>query len=300
MTFRQIEYALELSKTLSFSKAAEALYISQPALSRQIQNLEQELGVTLFERTRQGLLLTKAGALFCQDMRLVCSRANETISRVRNCNGVYSDTLRIGLPDHFRKKELADNIKAFMKKYPEILLDIQCIKGSGRLDAFLRRELDVIFFPTRALEKASGVTTEVCRRSHIYCVVDSENPLAEKKYLHSEELAGQRVFIHANTPIAELARAQERLISTVPVNVQPCGNLDVALFWLSLGEGVALVPGFCYSSFQGFAWIPYDFKQTVDYSIACHKDDTREAVRFLTGLVLDSWNRLEAQPDVIV
>ena len=64
MKFIQIEYFLELEKQKSFSKAAEALFISQPALSLQISSLENELGVRLFERMTEGVFLTESGRVF--------------------------------------------------------------------------------------------------------------------------------------------------------------------------------------------------------------------------------------------
>lgn len=69
MTQSQITYFLTVADTLSFSKAAAALFVSQPAVSKQVSLLEEELGLTLFDRTRQGVFLTEAGRLFSELFR---------------------------------------------------------------------------------------------------------------------------------------------------------------------------------------------------------------------------------------
>ena len=91
MTLTQVLYALAVARYLNFSRAADSLFVSQPALSLQIKNLEKELGYDLFVRTPHGILLTELGEQFCRDARAVALSSESTayvlgVSDIRFCD----------------------------------------------------------------------------------------------------------------------------------------------------------------------------------------------------------------------
>lgn len=83
MDIRQIEYFIAVADSLSFTKASEILYVSQPALSKQVSSLEEELGVTLLERTKRSVLLTPAGALFLQKAKELLLHKDSIVAMTR-------------------------------------------------------------------------------------------------------------------------------------------------------------------------------------------------------------------------
>ena len=96
MTQSQIKYFLAVAQEMSFSKAAESLYVSQPAVSRQVAQLEQELGVPLFIRTNQEILITEAGQEFQRFFSEGQRAFLELVERMRNTSGSLQGTLNIG------------------------------------------------------------------------------------------------------------------------------------------------------------------------------------------------------------
>ena len=84
MTTKRVDCALELSHTLNFSRAAENLFISQPALTYQIQYLENEIGFRLFERTGKGADLTPAGARSCTELRRIRTELKAAVEQRQN------------------------------------------------------------------------------------------------------------------------------------------------------------------------------------------------------------------------
>ena len=98
MTTKQMDCALELSHTLNFSRAAENLFISQPALTYQIQCLENEIGFRLFERTGKGADLTPAGARFCTELRRIRTELKAAVEQGQNMSSQYSEALHVCIP----------------------------------------------------------------------------------------------------------------------------------------------------------------------------------------------------------
>ncbi|MBR1812677.1 MAG: LysR family transcriptional regulator [Lachnospiraceae bacterium] len=300
MTFKQIEYALELAGTLSFRAAAERCYISQPAFSRQIQTLEEEIGVSLFERTGKGVRLTAAGELFCQEMRQISRQANTVITRVKNYGGKHQGILRIGPPDYFTKDLLRKIVEPLLEQYPNLLVEFPPFHGHDRVDRFLKNQLDVIFFPARAFEGIPGICYKIYKKSCIYCVVNKDDELAEKKQICAMDLSGKQVYINSGKVLEELAQEQDRLLATIPIQSVLCETYPEAELWISMKKGVALVPGFCHNDDDSLVWIPYEGAPTIDYAIAWHEEDHREELEALVRQVCSVYEMLAEEPGRII
>ncbi len=98
MDTKQIDYILELAQTKNFNRAAENLFISQPALTYQIKAIESEIGFTLFERSPRGAVLTPAGEQFCVTLRNIRSEFKRAVEQGQNFSTHYRTNITIGLP----------------------------------------------------------------------------------------------------------------------------------------------------------------------------------------------------------
>ncbi|MEX2804947.1 LysR family transcriptional regulator [Streptococcus sp. H31] len=96
MDFQKLDLFLHLAETLNFSTTADALHISQPAVSKAIQNLEDELGFQLFQRGRRYVRLTESGKSFYEDCKHITANMNLAINRARNISQRLSSSLAIG------------------------------------------------------------------------------------------------------------------------------------------------------------------------------------------------------------
>lgn len=146
MTQSQISYFLTVSKTLSFSKAAVALSVSQPAVSKQVSLLEEELGMTLFDRTRQGVFLTESGRLFNALFQDYINRFHETMEEARQINRALEAVVRIGCSEDFHLSQFYADVQAFFAaRYPNIRLELSSLTEeelppllkSGQIDLVL-------------------------------------------------------------------------------------------------------------------------------------------------------------------
>ncbi|MFV4951587.1 LysR family transcriptional regulator [Lactobacillus delbrueckii] len=119
MDLRQLEVFINLAESLNYSKTAENLHLSQPAVSRIIQRIEGEVGVTLFYRNHREVKLTKNGKLFCDDSKSLTNSYNKALQRTRNSFNREQSNLTIGITDTpLEQAILPEMIKAFHREYP--------------------------------------------------------------------------------------------------------------------------------------------------------------------------------------
>ena len=290
MNTKQLDLVLDLSRTLSYRKTAANMFISQPALTHQIKSLEAELGVQLFQRSTQGVQLTPAGELFCKEMTHILQRTREAVATVRNCSASgYSQTLRAGISATRTFEANRETIRRFLGDYPDVMLELyQERSGENRLNAFLRNEIDVVFYVSESIPENPGISKLKLFDSEIYCVVPSEHRLASKQLIRPEDLAHECIMLHHEQKpwsiLSPLQHAQELLISHVPVTSRLCCNAETALLLISAVQGAALMPGFCYRSDSRFAWIKYDYDGTIPMSLAWHSADQRDFVSGFIGI----------------
>ena len=116
MTTKSLEYFLVVVKHLNISKAAKELFISQPALSKQISQLEAELGVSLFDRTKHSLKLTHAGEVLLSETNELFKKQDELRQRVRAAGNVSEDALRLCHMPGALNYHVADILAQFQEK----------------------------------------------------------------------------------------------------------------------------------------------------------------------------------------
>lgn len=197
MNILQLIYALEIAKHKSISKAAEALYVSQPAVSHQIQNLEKELCVPLFKRTSHGVKLTDAGEIFCQKAADVIAPWNElqkTMTRY-NKNSMESSaiSLNIWLGTIVRSNNYFEQIVEFFDKRPGI--DAHFLSDMGgtinSYEALSKKEIDIAIDRIPPAYMASDIENYYIadifhEKAHV--LIRRTHPLADRLSITAEDL----------------------------------------------------------------------------------------------------------------
>src|SRR5438309_598093 len=122
VTFRQLEYAVAVADTLGFHKAAARCHVSQPALSAQIKELEQSLGVALFERNRRTVLVTAAGERILERARRILRDMGELGQTAAQLRDPFAGTLRLGVIPTIAPYLLPEVTPGLSKKWPKLKL----------------------------------------------------------------------------------------------------------------------------------------------------------------------------------
>lgn len=186
MELRQLRYFVKTAETLNFSDAAKALNVAQSTLSQQIRQLEDELGVRLFERTTHSICLTEAGEAMLPAASRTIHDAEQCADRIRDLRLLRDGILRIGVTYSF-SPILTEVLLGFMNEYPGIKLAV-CYKPMAELMELLaKREVDFVlaFKPTHPV---ADVESHILFQNSLAAVVGHNHPLASKKSVTLEDL----------------------------------------------------------------------------------------------------------------
>lgn len=133
MELRHLRYYLAVAEALNFTKAAALLRVAQPALSRQIRDLEDEIGVDLLTRTPRGVTLTAEGKLFLEETRSLLKLANEAVEKTRAlARGEYGE-LQIGYSPSPTIELLPPALGAFQKNVPRVTVRLYDLAGNAEM-----------------------------------------------------------------------------------------------------------------------------------------------------------------------
>ncbi|MCI7309759.1 MAG: LysR substrate-binding domain-containing protein [Prevotella sp.] len=186
MELRQLKYFLKASETLNFSEAAKALFITQSTLSQQIRQLENEMGVTLFERNSHEVSLTEVGIQLQPYAQQAIAAADACMQQAYDLNNLLIGELNIGVTFTFSPL-LTETVLAFAKEYPHVHINIFYKTMAELMEMLQHREVDFVlaFKPT---ERYDRIESHVLFNNRLTVVVNQSHPLATKKSITIDDL----------------------------------------------------------------------------------------------------------------
>ena len=174
MELRHLRYFLAVAENKGFVKAASQLHVAQPALSRQIRDLERELGVHLFERAKSGVTLTFAGACFLEDVQRIFSILEIAEARARRAESGYSGAISIGVVESFAWHEaITQTLQKFQRQCPEVALNVALMGSPEQLAAIRDERLTAGFLFDRDPEDETLQGTKVLTTRAVLAVPES-------------------------------------------------------------------------------------------------------------------------------
>lgn len=124
MDIRHLQYFMEVARLQSFTKAAESLYITQPTISKTIRNIEDELGVTLFDRSNKRIELTDAGRIIYEQAQPIVKSFQSLSAELGDLKNLQKGHIRLGLPPMVGSSFFPEVIGQFHKKYPQVTMQV--------------------------------------------------------------------------------------------------------------------------------------------------------------------------------
>lgn len=194
MEIRVLEYFLAVAREQSFSKAAEALHLTQPTLSRQLKDLEQELGKPLFIRSSKKLTLTDDGMILRKRAEEIINLVKKTENEVNNDSEQISGDIYIGAGETEAVRILAKSFKKLINEHPDLHLNITSGDGIDVLYNLDKGLIDIgLVLGDIDTTKYDFVNLPVSDTWGILMRKDSE--LADKKYITADDLADKPLII---------------------------------------------------------------------------------------------------------
>jgi DNA-binding transcriptional LysR family regulator len=282
MDLRSLRYFLTVAEERHVGRAASRLHMTQPPLSRAIRQLEDELGVTLFERTPKGVTLTPAGAVLYDEADTLLSQVDRVRSRVTAAAGAA--TLSIGTLADAAERVGGRLVPLFRSRHPQVAVSVQ-ESDLGDPTAGLRAGLvDVAL--TRTPFTGTGIGTRVLRSVPVGVVMRDDDPLASSASVSSDDLAGRRWvrLPDGADPVWTAYWTGGAPDPATPVlrTIQEC--LQSALW-----NGTSAVAPIDQPLPTGLVAVPFEDRPASDLVVAWRKDDRSPLVRSFVQVAESGW-----------
>jgi len=244
ITFQQIHYFLSIAKVLNFTEASKMLFISQPALSKQIQVLEDELGFTLLTRNKRSVSLTPEGEQLNKEWIVLEEMMINSIYNAKLLNQTAIGHLNIGCTDTFQIDEsLSELVNNVHNKYPNIDINLESYGFKTLREKLKSNELDIVFIPNFEIPTYKNVEWLYFQEVDLGIAISVNNPLSQKERLDIKDLANEPFVVITPYESAlgiEKIKALCLLNGFEPKIVKYVSNLNSLTLALKNGVGVSI------------------------------------------------------------
>lgn len=243
MELRHLRYFLAVAEALSFNKAATKLRVAQPALSRQVQDLEDEIGVDLFKRSPHGVILTAEGRLFADEAREVLKQVDEAVERVRAlARGQYGE-LHIGYAPSPTVEILPPALAAFQKAFPHVNVLLHDASRRESVEGLRSGAFQLVVMPEAMNLQSEGIEFEPLRTYPLCVAFAPTHPFNRLKSIPLEKVAAQPLVGFSRRDYPDYALFIDRIFR--PSAVKPCiavecDSASSLITAVESGRGIAL------------------------------------------------------------
>ena len=309
MNFVQINYFLTVAKCLSFTKAANLLYVSQPALSRQIIMMEDELGVKLFDRSGRKLELTPSGQILAEELEPIFVQYKGTVQKAQAAATNLTTMIRIGILDGIAVDDLLSPVlREMLQKYPhiEVVLftfgyeELASRLYDGRLDLIFSRKFDV--------ENRNEIRYRVIEKAEDYLVARTGYPFSGR----TRRLTANDLRYDTLTIVTE--SENDMAISSVNEWFRDCDILPrfrntpsyhASMQWVKAGICVTIADRRSILPTEGLVKIPLEQFRDPSLVLAWAEGNKNEARTLVEQMIVDAeenprkeFSKYAASPDL--
>ena len=246
MELRHLRYFVGVAETENVSRAAAKLHVSQPALSKQIRNLEEEIGFALFERTAKSVRLTRAGRTFLEHARTLLQRADQAIEEARAVAHGGETELQIGYQPSPTARILPLILRRWQGSMPKVHLKLHDLTNDESIAGLLDGTLQLAFVGwLPRLGKLRRLRFEGLIRSHARLAVAPTHPLARRDTVSLRDAAREPFVAYSREGYPDYPSFLQRAFAPVkakPRIVEEHEGASSLLSAIEAGTGVALVP----------------------------------------------------------
>lgn len=241
MDFNQIETFLAVVEAGSFSRAADRLNRTQPAVSLSIKRLEEEVGEPLFDRTSKGGTMTEAGKSLCFYARRMMNIREEALASIQELQGLFRGRLSIGANESISQFLLPPLLLAYRKQHPNIKIEVFRNLSEKIPNEVLERSLDFGFLSYEPSDPR--LVSRVVARDEQVLVVAPDHELASRQDVRLADLGPHTFLAHnARTP-SRNAVVQSFSKAGVPLNISmELDSLYTIIDFVAQGMGLAILP----------------------------------------------------------
>lgn len=291
MELRHLRYFLAVAEELHFGRAAKRLNMSQPPLSQQILQLEEHLGVKLFQRTKRQVKLTWAGQMFAKESRLILAQVDHASTVAVQADQGQIGQLTIGSvlsADSATHRTVVEILQTFTKRHPHVRLTLRSLSTPQQIEALHMGRLDVGLL-TAYLSHDPLLATEPVQREPLMLAMAKDNPLASRRTISMHALAAEPfIMISRNLAPAvyDLIVAWFRDQGFSINAAYEADSLFSTLTLVECGIGVALLPSSLEGVRKDIVFKEVQVKTpSLDLVVAYRRDSQSEVLRSFLAVI---------------
>ena len=244
MTFVQLEYIVAVDTWRHFAIAAENCFVTQPTLSMQIQKLEEELDMKIFDRSKQPVKPTEAGIDIIEQARKILSERNSLLETIQQKKGVLTGELRIGIIPTLAPYLLPLFIQPFAKKYPSVRLVVHEMMTELIISRLREGKIDAGILVTPLQE--AGIKEFVLFYEELMAYVSKKNAVYEKTYVLPQDIDPHKVWLleegHCfRSQIVNLCELQKMSKENSHFDYE-AGSIETLRRMVEMNDGITIIP----------------------------------------------------------
>jgi len=243
MNLNRLRYFTVVAEELHFGRAAARLHMAQPPLSQQIRQLENEVGVALFERTTRSVELTDAGKLLVPEAQRVVAEADGIERLMAEYRAGQAGRLRIGFVDSSSYAVMPEFLRSYRERWPQVTFELHSMSSDAQRIALPAGELDLGIARTRGNEP--GLRHTLIHEERLFAAVPANHRLAGQQSTTLAKLADEAFIGFTRTQSPALTQELVALLEQSNVVYDPIIEADeytTIVGLVAAGEGVAIVP----------------------------------------------------------
>jgi DNA-binding transcriptional LysR family regulator len=296
LDLRKLRFFVAVAEELHFGRAADRLYITQPVLSRQIQQLERDLGAELLTRSSRAVRLTSAGEQLLEDARALLATADATRRRIRAA-ACGHDTLTIGF---FIGDVFTETLRAFTRRHPNVDVNLHRIYWNDQIDVLHHGRVDVAFVHLPVDD--TGLRLLPVRAEARVAVVARTHPLATRTSVAIAELADDPVIVQrgASETWQRFHNVDPRPDGRRPRPGPAVDNLEEKLQQVATGRAISFLPASAAAAYSqsDVSYIPVTDIPPIPVCIACVARRTAPTIKGFMDAVLECASKERRPPPV--
>ncbi len=244
MTFTQLEYIIAVDTYRHFTLAAEHSHVTQPTLSMQIQKLEEELGLTIFDRSRQPVMPTEPGMQIIEHARLIVQHRNMLQDMVQQKKGLLTGELRIGIIPTLAPYLLPLFIPSFTEKYPQVKMIVSELTTDRVIRHLQEGSIDAGILVTPLHHK--GIREHILFYEELLVYVSKKNALYKKNYVLARDIDPNKLWLleegHCfRSQIENLCELRKKSMKGSFFDYET-GSIETLRRMVDLNDGITILP----------------------------------------------------------
>lgn len=244
MTITQIKYFIMAAKCQNFTKAADKLFITQPALSRQIAAMEMELNMQLFIRNNKSVRLTPAAVVLMEEFEKIYDQYNLAVAKAANSFAGLSGELNIGVLEGTYVGDLFPSVlQHFAQYYPQVKINLKNYSFNSLIEGLYSNELDLIITLLFDVKDREKLQYQVIEHTRDHIVVHKDHRLAGAKYVKLSDFRDDTIIMVSKDD----SETSPRLILDAckscgfTPKVKFASSLQEEILWVQAGVGVCML-----------------------------------------------------------